>query len=69
MRNLAQLASRLFLPIGVGMGECLNDENEGDEGQGNSQHPDQILPADEAAPHPRYTPHPDGSLDGQRHGR
>jgi hypothetical protein len=31
VRDLAQLASHLFLPIGVRMGECLNGENEDDE--------------------------------------
>jgi len=50
VRDLAQLASRLFLPIGVRMGECLNDENEGDEAD-NSQHSDPTLSSCEPAPH------------------
>lgn len=52
--DLAQLASRLFLPVGMGMRKCLNDESEGDEGQGNSQYPNQVLPTYQTAPHSRY---------------
>ena len=54
MRDLAQLASRLFLSTGMSMGKRLNDEDEGNEGQGNSQHPDQILSRSEPTPHSRY---------------
>jgi hypothetical protein len=43
VRNLAQLASRLFLSVWMAMGNGLNEENEGDNGQGNTHRPDQTL--------------------------
>ena len=62
MRDLAQLASRLFLPVGMRVGKCLNRENEGDESQGDGQHSHQVSPVCESAPHSHYGTHPNGSF-------
>ncbi|MGB7436280.1 MAG: hypothetical protein WBW49_12760, partial [Candidatus Acidiferrum sp.] len=52
VRNLAQLASRLFLSIRMAMGNGLNEENEGDNGQGNTHRPGQTLLRYKPIPHP-----------------
>jgi hypothetical protein len=62
MRDLAQLASRLFLPVGVRVGKCLNRENEGDEGEGDGQRSHQVSPVCESAPHSHYRTHSNGSF-------